>query len=491
MRSNEEGLWVRSAAWRWTFVLTCLATAMVVLLGPWNRDIKVSPTNATFTQPQSQPPPVSQSQINLTNTATPTPASASGGSVDSTFNVNIIPLAASFPAGTELHMIGVYEGALLDGQVDKPWWANCTNLGDPQSGLECHSKYAGKPHTEKTVTVNISKTSAPIVLALMSYEPEKWKIIAEKGVNIQKVILSGYHGQDIEGIPNNIPVDLYAYDSSNCKLCTRQSGFFYTYEKNSAEYNKVVNKLYSLTGLTPSTFQGAYRSGQFYISNSTSLISKGATHINYPSDKKDYITDKTFVDRLSIGGKNVPLPEGHWLGVAYAVTGSSRGDDELAILARIENKQLIELIAVRLQAANDGNGFPSNMNCLKSGLHAKKIEANTTYGTQLCYWVNYNTDTWKEGIFSMADNRLASLGITTPNLLVNSGFHKAGQTLALTAFYFVNPEIKGIYTSKTTWEASQWHPNRIKENPDKDAFIKERIRWSDSWFQIFNVTADL
>jgi hypothetical protein len=304
--STDEGLWTRSTAWRWMFVLTCLASAMVVLLGPWNRHIPISASSATY-NPAINTNPNTKSAI----------PNRLVGFHDTTFDVPATQLPISFPPGTELHVIGVYEGTQLNSQQDQPWWAKCKgDISDPQVGIECHKNHVYQ-HNEKNVAVTITKSIAPIVLALMAYEPVKWKVIITPETNIQKIILSGYHGQDIEGVKATTPVEVYSNQSSPCTNCIRKADSFFAYKEGSPELGKVIDKLKEITGLNPTSFQGAYRSDRFFITNSTNRLPitslTDGTKIH-----TDFISGKDFEDRISLGDINIPLPDGHWRGITYS-----------------------------------------------------------------------------------------------------------------------------------------------------------------------------
>lgn len=105
----------------------------------------------------------------------------------------------------ELHVIGVYEG------YDK---AKQVNTHSP--ALSMRGSYAGKgrnvvafkqtatidnktntPITNKydkdfkEVIVNVSKTDAPLILALSAYDKTKWRVNVKEKVKIERVILSG------------------------------------------------------------------------------------------------------------------------------------------------------------------------------------------------------------------------------------------------------------------------------------------------------------
>lgn len=99
--------------------------------------------------------------------------------------------------------------------------------------------------------------------------------------------------------------------------------------------------------------------------------------------------------------------------------------------------------------------------------------------------MNHDTDPWIQPIFALTANRLAALGIGVPELLITTGFHKANINTSLTVLYDINPKFEGITTPQTNWDASPWHPNHIKQFPDKAVYINERLQWTESWFQIF------
>jgi len=256
--------------WRWLLVLSCLATAIVILLKPWEKP-SVAPVGlATYT-----PPPISNTKK---SSAIATLSPRNSVTVQQPAIQPITPRTLSFPVGTELHAIGVYKGALAAGETEKPWWMKCPSYINRQNGgsgdidmkahRECHSKYAGLKSTQ-TITVNVSRSKSPIVLALMSYDPVIWSIEIGRDVDIRRIIVGGYHGQDVNGISSNIPVDLFTHKASSCKICTYHSGYFYAYKWGSKNYKKAMAKLNGHTGLTLQSFQSTYEGKRFYISSTT------------------------------------------------------------------------------------------------------------------------------------------------------------------------------------------------------------------------------
>lgn len=155
----------------------------------------------------------------------------------------------SVPISTpELHVIGVYEGY------------------DNNKKAKNNSRLS--PASFGEVIVNISKTDSPLVLAFSAYDRTKWIVNTKKDVKIEKVILSGYHQQKIEGISEGTLVEVYTHDSSPCEYCYQGKGYFYSY-KSPPE-----SKLKELTGLDISSWQGKYNGREFSIFNNIPTLSK-------------------------------------------------------------------------------------------------------------------------------------------------------------------------------------------------------------------------
>lgn len=130
----------------------------------------------------------------------------------------------------ELHLIGVYE-------------ANANHTRDNNS--------------TGTIDVKIDRQDKPIILALSSYEPVIWNLNLEPDVVIEKIIVNGYHTQQITGV-NNIPIQQYTYEQTGQSL----GSFVYKWDDNS---QVLVEPLTQITGTTLTSFQGCYRGTEFQI----------------------------------------------------------------------------------------------------------------------------------------------------------------------------------------------------------------------------------
>jgi hypothetical protein len=260
-KSNPlPSLWQHASGWRWTFVLTLLASLLCLLFSP------PKPRSAPAVAPQAAytPPPAPASS----------PASGNASVPQTTYPSPTTPTAVSFPLatpnfppGTEMHLIGVYTGVMPNGGKETVWWQKCQgDLRDPNVGAECHRKWAGYRDI-KEIRVEVRRTLSPMVLVLMSYDPALWKLQITPSAQIERIILAGYYAQDIEGVSSSVPVEVRTYESSNCRLCTVRPGNFRAHDPASKEYQDTLQKLKTLTGLDPTSFQGSYRAGYFALDN--------------------------------------------------------------------------------------------------------------------------------------------------------------------------------------------------------------------------------
>ena len=93
--------------------------------------------------------------------------------------------------------------------------------------------------------VHVSDKTAPIILALCTYESGKWTITADEGVTIAKIIVSGYEQQEVLKSPQGVEV------------ITGER--FQTYGPRDNDYQKTLGRLRDLTGRDVAHFFGAYR----------------------------------------------------------------------------------------------------------------------------------------------------------------------------------------------------------------------------------------
>src|SRR5215217_6887517 len=109
----------------------------------------------------------------------------------------------------------------------------------PKVNTELHviDVYEGIPHESGVIDVYITTKNAALVLYFGAYQSVKWNLIVEPGVQIERIILSGYHPQTVGGAPTDVPILTLPYRAG-----------------------------YSSTGIsTPTSLQGGYKGTTFYV----------------------------------------------------------------------------------------------------------------------------------------------------------------------------------------------------------------------------------
>lgn len=123
----------------------------------------------------------------------------------------------------QLHAIGIYDGGDPKDQVNK---------------IDGHD--VGDAH------VKITYTGAPVVVALCAYDPVRWILHVEPGVQLKKVILAGYYQQQVEGIPQNVPIE--------GRIANGRDGKYGFYADTALEAGPAADRLKELTKLDATTF---------------------------------------------------------------------------------------------------------------------------------------------------------------------------------------------------------------------------------------------
>jgi hypothetical protein len=165
----------------------------------------------------------------------------------------------------ELHVISVGNGLYPPGTDTRPWWAKCKDDPAVTSDKDCHEKYSGI-HAKSFVTVNITYTAAPVILALMGSEPVEWTVNVDPAVKLKRVILAGQYKQEIKGIDKSIPIEIYNHQPFSCENCTQVGRGFYGYDVGTGDYMSAMKRLHKITGKLPSSVQLTQNGETFYVS---------------------------------------------------------------------------------------------------------------------------------------------------------------------------------------------------------------------------------
>jgi hypothetical protein len=152
----------------------------------------------------------------------------------------------------------------------------------PKANTELHviDVYEGIPHESGVIDVYITAKNKPLVLYFGAYQPVKWNLIVEPGVQIERIILSGYHPQTVAGAPTNVPILTLPYRAG-----------------------------YSSTGISkPTSLQGGYTGNTFYVGGMPSSEAPAVKALVVPRSEPSagLKSDLPFVNTLIM-----PLPISH------------------------------------------------------------------------------------------------------------------------------------------------------------------------------------
>lgn len=128
----------------------------------------------------------------------------------------------------ELHAVGCYEAAEGTGK-----------------------KIEG--HDQAKLKIVVDRPGKQVTLVLTAYEPVRWELAEAKGSLIRRVIVSGYHLQEIRGLPAGCKVTRLERKGGD------EEAFYAVYSRQSKRFARMQRTLKSLTDLPMKSFQGAYK----------------------------------------------------------------------------------------------------------------------------------------------------------------------------------------------------------------------------------------
>ncbi|HZN68263.1 MAG TPA: hypothetical protein VFB66_23455 [Tepidisphaeraceae bacterium] len=108
--------------------------------------------------------------------------------------------------------------------------------------------------TQGRAVVEVHDTGRPVVLALCGHQPVKWDVRLIGNVRLKKVVLGGYSGQAVTGLPPGVEVEEHSHT-------VLSPNAFHAYRREGEEFEKARSALRSLTGLEVCTFQGRRQPG--------------------------------------------------------------------------------------------------------------------------------------------------------------------------------------------------------------------------------------
>ena len=206
---------------------------------------------------------------------------------------------------------------------------------------------------------------------------------------------------------------------------------------------------------------------------------------------------------VMVAGKRIPLDRGDWTVIGTGVRKSNDGNLHVSymLMQTADGKvskavEVFSNIGIMVQDSDlFGGGGPKGWlthgNCVRDDMHFKEVRKNIRLGAQDCWWVNHwrmhrsgagLTEHWKEARKYLADNAIpAALD------MIGVSYRMANKRDYLTVNYFFDPNIEGqnapkdIYWNIHSWVTSEWHPNNVRTDANKQQYIDSLIAWGRGW----------
>jgi hypothetical protein len=194
--------------------------------------------------------------------------------------------------------------------------------------------------------------------------------------------------------------------------------------------------------------------------------------------------------QFSLGPSIFYLPEGEWvLAARQAWTGSLQymleGPKFAGVLLfDVRGQQVARAIWVRtnIEPVPGARGWVKEEDPCKerTDLHLHR-ELGENYLNQYCVQVNHRVpflverkDWTRDAAGWLADNKLAP-----PKVVVAVQFARIDRAYNTQLHYYFNPEADGLAGSAATkWNASEWHRNRVGQDPARAAYVQALVKWA-------------
>ena len=197
-------------------------------------------------------------------------------------------------------------------------------------------------------------------------------------------------------------------------------------------------------------------------------------------------TYRNFIELQKDGKKmQVPLTEGEWIvaGVKESLSSPEKSKLVKTYLFKVRDNFVAELMIITFPYVNYSSGWKAPKNCEEAPNKANYYENISLYPNDLDCWhvEGVNFVATKPGVVRDTISYIQNLGFKTPSMGILVRFYLSKYGEYLRVVYFINPEVEGVSKAEDTGEYHDYHPDRIKEYPDKKAFVEKFISWAKKW----------
>jgi uncharacterized membrane protein len=191
---------------------------------------------------------------------------------------------------------------------------------------------------------------------------------------------------------------------------------------------------------------------------------------------------------LPVDGKQIPLPEGHWILAADAASDWTDKDIgafgylRTLLLFRLAGGRVDTILEVNTNVLPTTDGWGMASECGRSDLVLAVIRYRAGWDGS-CYFVTHSlpaenaTAAWEA-----AHDFAVRHGWAISPIWLTAGFRAANRSDVLDVRYHFSPETRGIaFEATDSWEDSQWMAARLEDDPQRLGFAHAVSDWAPGY----------
>ena len=181
------------------------------------------------------------------------------------------------------------------------------------------------------------------------------------------------------------------------------------------------------------------------------------------------------------GKQTLPLPAGDWVLVAQRDTNDEFGNRfDSVILVQISDGRLAGSIKAFASVSDGLRGNVKSRFCGSTVNLVNEERSRTSEISQDCRGITVvefkrerNSSKLAKGMYAYLEER----DIVYEGSQVLVGYAKNSAQASFVTYYTFSPQIDGISNASR----SEWNPDRIKDDPAREAFIRKLEQWGSDW----------
>jgi hypothetical protein len=194
--------------------------------------------------------------------------------------------------------------------------------------------------------------------------------------------------------------------------------------------------------------------------------------------------------KVRFARSEVPLPPGKWVLVSkgeeqsIGLNGAMGARLPYATLARIERNALVGLVNLTGTVQYENLQWVRDRQCDRTDFYFLDADRNYNNADQRCQYATHFVRTWTASDNQPEQTRAMVQGLRAksialpPTTIVSVNRRVVGGEY-LTVTYEISPaSIGGPVARTNTWSASEWHKDKIAENPEHKRFLDTWVEWS-------------